>query len=103
MRKIKSSEPIPIGSCHTVSGHEAMDLAKRLSEELAAQQQAQRPLSPDEPRAARSFEHGGKHGGGARMKGSYCCRTYFKNILKTYYKLRFPLTTYQNKVFIVFG
>uniref|UniRef100_A0A1Q3FFZ4 Inositol hexakisphosphate and diphosphoinositol-pentakisphosphate kinase n=1 Tax=Culex tarsalis TaxID=7177 RepID=A0A1Q3FFZ4_CULTA len=69
MRKIKSSEPIPIGSCHTVSGHEAMDLAKRLSEELAAQQQAQRPLSPDEPRAARSFEHGGKHGGGgARMK-----------------------------------
>ncbi|EDS37428.1 conserved hypothetical protein [Culex quinquefasciatus] len=68
MRKIKSSEPIPIGSCHTVSGHEAMDLAKRLSEELAAQQQTQRPLSPDEPRAARSFEHGGKHGGGARMK-----------------------------------
>ncbi|XP_055589613.1 inositol hexakisphosphate and diphosphoinositol-pentakisphosphate kinase isoform X2 [Uranotaenia lowii] len=63
IRKIKSSEPIPIGSCHTVSGHEAMDLAKRLSEELAAQQQAasggQRPLSPDEPRAARSFE---KHG-----------------------------------------
>lgn len=33
-----SSEPIPIGNCHTVSGHEAMDLAKRLSEELAAQQ-----------------------------------------------------------------
>ncbi|XP_021696438.1 inositol hexakisphosphate and diphosphoinositol-pentakisphosphate kinase 2 isoform X11 [Aedes aegypti] len=61
-RKMKPSEPIPIGSCHTVSGHEAMDLAKRLSEELAAQQQAgnQRPISPDEPRAARSFEHG-KH------------------------------------------
>lgn len=35
-----SSEPIPIGNCHTVSGHEAMDLAKRLSEELAAQQQS---------------------------------------------------------------
>ncbi|XP_055618187.1 inositol hexakisphosphate and diphosphoinositol-pentakisphosphate kinase isoform X4 [Toxorhynchites rutilus septentrionalis] len=67
IRKIKSSEPIPIGSCHTVSGHEAMDLAKRLSEEIAAQQQTglQRPLSPDEPRAARSFEHG-KHG---RIKG----------------------------------
>ncbi|XP_055525470.1 inositol hexakisphosphate and diphosphoinositol-pentakisphosphate kinase isoform X3 [Wyeomyia smithii] len=67
MRKLKSSEPIPIGSCHTVSGHEAMDLAKRLSEELAAQQQnsGQRPRSPDEPRAARSFEHG-KPG---RMKG----------------------------------
>ncbi|XP_035783235.1 inositol hexakisphosphate and diphosphoinositol-pentakisphosphate kinase-like isoform X9 [Anopheles albimanus] len=40
-RKVKSSSPIPIGSCHTVSGHEAMDLAKRLSEELAAQQQHQ--------------------------------------------------------------
>lgn len=66
-RKMKPSEPIPIGSCHTVSGHEAMDLAKRLSEELAAQQQAgnQRPISPDEPRAARSFEHG-KH---SRIKG----------------------------------
>ncbi|XP_021696445.1 inositol hexakisphosphate and diphosphoinositol-pentakisphosphate kinase 2 isoform X12 [Aedes aegypti] len=67
-RKMKPSEPIPIGSCHTVSGHEAMDLAKRLSEELAAQQQAgnQRPISPDEPRAARSFEHG-KH---SRIKDS---------------------------------
>ncbi|XP_058813048.1 inositol hexakisphosphate and diphosphoinositol-pentakisphosphate kinase isoform X3 [Topomyia yanbarensis] len=66
IRKIKSSEPIPIGSCHTVAGHEAMDLAKRLSEELAAQQvSGQRPLSPDEPRASRSFEHG-KHG---RTKG----------------------------------
>uniref|UniRef100_A0A2M4CIM4 Inositol hexakisphosphate and diphosphoinositol-pentakisphosphate kinase n=1 Tax=Anopheles darlingi TaxID=43151 RepID=A0A2M4CIM4_ANODA len=40
-RKVKSSSPIPIGSSHTVSGHEAMDLAKRLSEELAAQQQQQ--------------------------------------------------------------
>ncbi|XP_058442878.1 inositol hexakisphosphate and diphosphoinositol-pentakisphosphate kinase isoform X4 [Malaya genurostris] len=60
IRKLKSSDPIPIGSCHTVSGHEAMDLAKRLSEELAAQQQSsgQRPLDSDEPRAARSFEHG---------------------------------------------
>ncbi|XP_062700954.1 inositol hexakisphosphate and diphosphoinositol-pentakisphosphate kinase 2 isoform X15 [Aedes albopictus] len=71
-RKMKPSEPIPIGSCHTVSGHEAMDLAKRLSEELAAQQQAgnQRTLSPDEPRAARSFEHG-KH---SRIKdhARYC-------------------------------
>uniref|UniRef100_A0A182YQ32 Inositol hexakisphosphate and diphosphoinositol-pentakisphosphate kinase n=1 Tax=Anopheles stephensi TaxID=30069 RepID=A0A182YQ32_ANOST len=41
IRKNKSSSPIPIGSCHTVSGHEAMDLAKRLSEELAVQQQQQ--------------------------------------------------------------
>ncbi|XP_061518349.1 inositol hexakisphosphate and diphosphoinositol-pentakisphosphate kinase isoform X15 [Anopheles gambiae] len=41
VKKMKSSSPIPIGSCHTVSGHEAMDLAKRLSEELAVQQQHQ--------------------------------------------------------------
>uniref|UniRef100_A0A182PL38 Inositol hexakisphosphate and diphosphoinositol-pentakisphosphate kinase n=1 Tax=Anopheles epiroticus TaxID=199890 RepID=A0A182PL38_9DIPT len=41
IKKMKSSSPIPIGSCHTVSGHEALDLAKRLSEELAVQQQQQ--------------------------------------------------------------
>ncbi|XP_060662661.1 inositol hexakisphosphate and diphosphoinositol-pentakisphosphate kinase isoform X1 [Drosophila nasuta] len=35
------SKPIPIGAHHTVSGHEAMDLAKRLNEELASQQQQQ--------------------------------------------------------------
>ncbi|XP_058063906.1 inositol hexakisphosphate and diphosphoinositol-pentakisphosphate kinase [Anopheles bellator] len=74
-RKVKSSSPIPIGSCHTVSGHEAMDLAKRLSEELAVQQQQQhnqsgscgmfggiggqqqRAISPDTEPRARSFEH----------------------------------------------
>lgn len=80
IRKSKISDPIPIGNkCHTVSGHEAMDLAKRLSEELAAQSQqqqgpnsansgtntdasgaggslgSQRPLSPEEPRA-RSYD-----------------------------------------------
>ncbi|XP_016956370.1 inositol hexakisphosphate and diphosphoinositol-pentakisphosphate kinase isoform X13 [Drosophila biarmipes] len=60
------SKPIPIGAHHTVSGHEAMDLAKRLNEELASQQQQSqqlRPISPDiravspdcEPRS-RSFE-----------------------------------------------
>ncbi|XP_030379206.1 inositol hexakisphosphate and diphosphoinositol-pentakisphosphate kinase isoform X2 [Scaptodrosophila lebanonensis] len=68
------SKPIPIGAHHTVSGHEAMDLAKRLNEELASQQQLHhqqqhhtaldiRPISPDiravspdcEPRS-RSFE-----------------------------------------------
>ncbi|XP_016923723.1 inositol hexakisphosphate and diphosphoinositol-pentakisphosphate kinase isoform X18 [Drosophila suzukii] len=60
------SKPIPIGAHHTVSGHEAMDLAKRLNEELASQQQQNqqlRPISPDiravspdcEPRS-RSFE-----------------------------------------------
>ncbi|XP_055685084.1 inositol hexakisphosphate and diphosphoinositol-pentakisphosphate kinase isoform X5 [Lutzomyia longipalpis] len=61
--KIKSSEPIPIGSCHTVSGHEAMDLAKRLSKELATQQQMQsgslgatRSMSPDTEPRSRSYE-----------------------------------------------
>ncbi|XP_055711869.1 inositol hexakisphosphate and diphosphoinositol-pentakisphosphate kinase isoform X26 [Phlebotomus papatasi] len=61
--KIKSSEPIPIGSCHTVSGHEAMDLAKRLSKELASQQQIQggslgatRSMSPDTEPRSRSYE-----------------------------------------------
>ncbi|KAM8721098.1 hypothetical protein ACLKA7_007038 [Drosophila subpalustris] len=39
-KQIKS-KPIPIGAHHTVSGHEAMDLAKRLNEELASQQQQQ--------------------------------------------------------------
>lgn len=67
-----TSEPIPIGNCHTVAGHEAKDLAKRLSEELAAQQNASkqsssldnnngggnRVCSPDEPQS-RSFEQQG--------------------------------------------
>ncbi|XP_043865732.1 inositol hexakisphosphate and diphosphoinositol-pentakisphosphate kinase isoform X3 [Drosophila mojavensis] len=73
------SKPIPIGAHHTVSGHEAMDLAKRLNEELASQHQQQlqiqhqhhhqqqlRPISPDiravspdcEPRS-RSFDQRG--------------------------------------------
>ncbi|XP_053678598.1 uncharacterized protein LOC128728972 [Anopheles nili] len=79
IKKMKSSSPIPIGSCHTVSGHEAMDLAKRLSEELAVQQQQQqqhlhltgsfcgtskditRQLSPEAEPRARSFEHQQQH------------------------------------------
>ncbi|XP_011292166.2 inositol hexakisphosphate and diphosphoinositol-pentakisphosphate kinase isoform X13 [Musca domestica] len=60
------SKPIPIGSHHTVAGHEAMDLAKRLNKELASQQQQQtkqtgsleanRPISPDGEPRSRSFE-----------------------------------------------
>lgn len=68
------SEPIPIGNCHTVSGHEAMDLAKRLSEELAAQQSGgqskqsssldnnepgNRVCSPDGEPQSRSFDQQG--------------------------------------------
>lgn len=72
-----TSEPIPIGNCHTVSGHEAMDLAKRLTEELAAEQSKQqkpsssldaseaavtaRLCSPDSEPQSRSFEQQGHH------------------------------------------
>ncbi|XP_044572764.1 inositol hexakisphosphate and diphosphoinositol-pentakisphosphate kinase isoform X13 [Drosophila ananassae] len=79
------SKPIPIGAHHTVSGHEAMDLAKRLNEELASQQQAQfsqqqqqlRPISPDiravspdcEPRS-RSFEQRASSGVGPKEPDS---------------------------------
>lgn len=61
----KMSRPIPIGIHHTVSGHEAMDLAKRLNEELAAQQAKANgslgsgqtgPLSPKSEPRARSLE-----------------------------------------------
>ncbi|XP_017465337.1 PREDICTED: inositol hexakisphosphate and diphosphoinositol-pentakisphosphate kinase isoform X3 [Rhagoletis zephyria] len=59
------SKPIPIGAHHTVSGHEAAHLAKRLNEELASQQQtvqqigsleSQRPISPDTEPRSRSYE-----------------------------------------------
>lgn len=63
-RHSKMSKPIPIGLHHTVSGHEAMDLAKRLTDELASQQSqsggslgsSQRPVSPETEPRARSFE-----------------------------------------------
>lgn len=58
-RHAKVSKPIPIGMHHTVCGHEAKDLAKRLTDELAQQSGSlgsQRINSPDEPRA-RSFEN----------------------------------------------
>ncbi|XP_020714357.1 inositol hexakisphosphate and diphosphoinositol-pentakisphosphate kinase isoform X3 [Ceratitis capitata] len=53
------SKPIPIGAHHTVSGHEAAHLAKRLNEELASQQhslESQRPISPDTEPRSRSYE-----------------------------------------------
>lgn len=86
------SEPIPIGNCHTVSGHEAMDLAKRLSEELAAQQSGQqkqsssldnnegenRVCSPEggESHTSRSFDQQG-HAKKGIFTGEFifiCCR-----------------------------
>lgn len=68
-RPSRISNPIHIGH-HTVSGHEAMNLAKRLSEELATQNQTgsdsatmnlPRALSPECETISRSFE-GGKKG-----------------------------------------
>ena len=70
-RPPKISNPIHIGH-HTVSGHEALNLAKRLSEELATQNQTSqtnsesaalnlpRAMSPDCEPISRSFE--GKKG-----------------------------------------
>lgn len=67
------SRPIPIGLHHTVCGSEALNLAKRLNEELATQQAAQGGSlgnaqqahcgpDTDEPRS-RSFEQGEKSKG----------------------------------------
>lgn len=58
-RHSKVSKPIPIGMHHTVCGHEAKDLAKRLTDELASQQSGSlgfQRSSADEPRA-RSYEN----------------------------------------------
>jgi hypothetical protein len=70
-RPSKISNPIHIGH-HTVSGHEALNLAKRLTEELISQNQSNqtgsestalnlpRAMSPDCEPISRSFE--GKKG-----------------------------------------
>lgn len=57
-RHSKVSKPIPIGMHHTVCGHEAKDLAKRLTDELASQQGGSLGFqrNTDEPRA-RSYEN----------------------------------------------
>lgn len=58
-RTSKLSNPIHI-SHHTVSGHEALNLAKRLSEELATQSHTQsnltRAISPEVEPISRSYE-----------------------------------------------
>lgn len=56
-RTSKLSNPIHI-SHHTVSGHEALNLAKRLSEELATQShtQSNRAISPEVETISRSYE-----------------------------------------------
>ncbi|CAG9837441.1 unnamed protein product [Diabrotica balteata] len=63
---MKISNPIPIGNSHTVSGHEAMHLAKCLNEELANQAAQQgsrsyglnRATSPElDQQRSRSYDH----------------------------------------------
>ncbi|XP_019865972.2 inositol hexakisphosphate and diphosphoinositol-pentakisphosphate kinase isoform X2 [Aethina tumida] len=59
---LKTSDPIPIGSSHTVCGHEAMHLAKCLNEELANQKaeagrRSNRAVSPDPEPRSRSYDH----------------------------------------------
>lgn len=73
-RHTRASKPIPIGMHHTVCGSEAMNLAKRLTEELASQQVTQggslgntstavsAQNSPEELRS-RSLEQGEKSKG----------------------------------------
>lgn len=63
-RPAKISNPINIGH-HTVSGHEALNLAKRLSEELATHNQTQsgnltRAISPEVEPISRSYDKKGK-------------------------------------------
>jgi hypothetical protein len=61
-RTSKVSNPIHIGH-HTVSGHEALNLAKRLSEELATHNQSQggltRAMSPEVEPISRSYDKKG--------------------------------------------
>lgn len=84
-RHTRSSKPISIGLHHTVCGSEALNLAKRLNEELATQQAAQggslgnhdrqghSDREPHEPRS-RSFEQGEKSKG---MIDHFCDRISF--------------------------
>lgn len=76
-RHTRASKPIPIGMHHTVCGSEAMNLAKRLTEELASQQVTQggslgnttsnaSASSPEEVRS-RSLEQGEKSKGNASL------------------------------------
>lgn len=79
-RHTRVSKPIPIGMHHTVCGSEAINLAKRLTEELASQQVTQggslgnttttttvsAQNSPEELRS-RSLEQGEKSKGNALL------------------------------------
>ncbi|XP_045479227.1 inositol hexakisphosphate and diphosphoinositol-pentakisphosphate kinase 2 isoform X10 [Harmonia axyridis] len=63
--RVKTSDPIPIGNSHTVCGHEAAHLAKKLNEELAQQGKrkngknymANRTLSPDPEPRSKSYDN----------------------------------------------
>lgn len=87
-RHTRASKPIPIGMHHTVCGSEAINLAKRLTEELASQQVVSQggslgntaaavsaQSSPEELRS-RSLEQGEKSKGNALSTFSHF-RIYF--------------------------
>ncbi|KAK4884538.1 hypothetical protein RN001_000809 [Aquatica leii] len=93
----KSSRSIPIGSCHTVSGHEAMNLAKRLNEELAQQAhrerygyKSERAKSPDfEPRSKSYDQYAISSKVQAVSSGSSCSKRHRHSIAgqMSYFKM----------------
>lgn len=93
----KPLRSIPMGSCHTVSGHEAMNLAKRLNEELAQQAhrekygyKPERAKSPDIEASSKNYD---QYAMTARMQevssGSSCSKRHRHSIAGqiTYYKM----------------
>lgn len=94
-RHTRVSKPIPIGMHHTVCGSEAINLAKRLTEELASQQvtgslgntptqTVSTEHSPEELRS-RSLEQGEKSKGNTWCAGTplyaFLCSSFCSNSL----------------------
>ncbi|CAG9837446.1 unnamed protein product [Diabrotica balteata] len=86
---MKISNPIPIGNSHTVSGHEAMHLAKCLNEELANQAAQQgsrsyglnRATSPElDQQRSRSYDHKSPQKG----KETLTCYIKYKKLISAY-------------------
>lgn len=112
-RHTRASKPIPIGLHHTVCGSEAINLAKRLTEELASQQVTQggslgnttaapasAQNSPEELRS-RSLEQGEKQKGNVLCEFSahlsnYCNR--FGTFSSKAITQIFPTETQRNHV-----
>ncbi|CAH0551018.1 unnamed protein product [Brassicogethes aeneus] len=99
---IKTSDPIPIGSSHTVCGHEAMHLAKCLNEELANQAAQSgrsylnhRAVSPEPEPRARSYDHKSPQKGGKVSPSSTMSITPTNNPLTS--PLEIPIRTVTSK------